>query len=105
MTLIWVLLGATWAGHAAMCFLPATAAYNLMIGHASGWTLLVMAAALVPQLILIRWAWRDSNITVTSASSRVLWRASFFVTGFMAITVYALRYRLGPDRSEGFYAS
>ena len=95
MTLIWILLGATWAGHAALCLLPATAAYNLMIGHASGWTLLVMAAALMPQLILIRWAWRDSNTTVTSSSSRVLWRASFFVTGFMAITAYALRYRLG----------
>jgi hypothetical protein len=93
MTLIWLATAAVWAGHVGLFMATDSMLYQLITGHAPLWLNAVALAALAPQLILIPWAWRDSGRRGMSSARRVLWRASFFLAGFLATTVYAAKYR------------
>ena len=98
---VWLLLATTWAGHVAALCLPAAACYNFILGNATPWTQAVIWASLVPQLIVIPWAWRDCTHRVANTQHRRLWRLTFFLTGFVAVTVYALRYKCGAMLHRG----
>jgi len=90
---VWLMLATTWAGHVAALCLPASACYNFLMGTASPWTQAVVWSSLLPNVVVVPWAWRDCPRHVASARHRKFWRISFFFTGFFAVTFYALRYR------------
>ena len=90
---MWVLASATWMGHLGVLFLPATFAMDLAMGHASLTHIFVFLAAILPQMVLIPWAWRDSARRLNAGRSRTWWRISFFFTGFVAVTCYLIKRR------------
>lgn len=90
---MWVLLSATWAAHLGTLFLPATFVMDLLMGQAQLTHRLILLFALVPQLILIPWAWRDSALRIAAGRTRTMWRVSFFFTGFVAVTWYLVKRR------------
>jgi hypothetical protein len=93
LTLVWLFTLAVWAGHVGLLFADSSMLFQLLTGQAPLWLSAAVWAALVPQLFLIPWAWRDSGKRAMSRSTRVVWRVSFFFAGFLATTVYAVRYR------------
>jgi hypothetical protein len=95
MILIGFLLVATWLAHAGALFLPATAVMDLLLGRFDVYCAAVLGLALLPQLVLIPWAWRDSACRIAGRSELTLWRLAFFFTGFVAVTAYLLRRRSG----------
>lgn len=90
---IWILLSASWAGHVGTLFLPATFVMDLLTGQAELSHSLILMSALIPQIVLVPWAWRDCGVRITDIRSRRLWRLLFFFTGFVAITFYLLKRR------------
>ncbi len=90
---MWILLSATWVGHLGMFFLPATFVMELLMGQATLSHRLILMSALIPQMILIPWAWRDSALRVAEGRSRMWWRVSFFIAGFVAVTWYLFKRR------------
>ena len=89
--LLWVMTATVWGGHIGLLFADNSLLYKLLTGHAPGWLVLVLLAAMVPQLYLIPWAWYDVAKRDIPVRSRRLWRISFFLTGFLATTVYLLK--------------
>jgi hypothetical protein len=97
MIVIGVLLATTWLAHVGALFLPASVVFDLLLGRIDAYPASVLALALLPQLVLIPWAWRDSARTISGRFELVLWRVAFFVTGFVAITAYLVRRRAVSD--------
>ena len=93
MVLIWLLAAVTWAGHVGLAFVPGSLLGLVIAGRVPVWVQVSLWAALLPQLILIPWAWRDTGKRPLSRSTRLAWRLLFFITGFVAVTAYAVRYR------------
>jgi len=96
----WFLTVVAWLGHLGLLFEDGSAAYGLLTGHASGMLLLLLVAALLPQLWLIPWAWRNVDLAPCSLQAKRLWRLAFFCTGFLGTTLYLLVYwrpRLSQD--------
>jgi hypothetical protein len=93
MILIGVLLAATWLAHVGALFLPATVVGDLLLGRLDTYSVSVLALALLPQLALVPWAWRDSRRRISRRSELTLWHLAFFFTGFVAVTGYLLRRR------------
>lgn len=91
--LLWLMTAAVWGGHVGLLFADDSALYQLLTGQGPAWLLAVCLLALVPQLILIPWAWHHVGKSAVSVRSRRLWRIAFFFTGFLATTVYLLRSR------------
>lgn len=89
--LLWIMTAAVWGGHIGLFFADDSALYRLVTGQAPMWLIVVLLAAMVPQLYLIPWAWRDVGKRDVTVRSRRLWRVSFFLTGFLATTVYLLK--------------
>jgi hypothetical protein len=90
---IWILLSASWAGHVGALFLPATIVMDLLMGQAEFSHRLILISAIIPQIVLVPWAWRDCGLRITENRSRRLWRIGFFFTGFVAVTAYLLKRR------------
>lgn len=93
MIVIWVLTAASWAGHLGLLLVPSSTIGTLLLEPLPSWILLSLLAALVPQLVIVPWAWIDCGRRPLSRMGRVGWRLGFFFTGFAAVTLYALRYR------------
>jgi hypothetical protein len=89
---VWVLTAIACAGHIGLLWVPQTTLHGLILGHAPGWVTALLLAALLPQLVLIPWAWRHCGRVGLSRGQRALWRMAFFLTGFVAVALYALRY-------------
>jgi hypothetical protein len=94
MVFIWLLTAVTWAAHVGLALVPGSLPLLFIAGQLPLWVQVTFWAALLPQLILVPWAWRDSGRRSLSRTSRVVWRILFFFTGFVAVTAYAARYRL-----------
>ena len=90
---IWILLSASWAGHVGTLFLPATIVMDLLLGQVEFSHGLILMSAIIPQVVLVPWAWRDCRIRITDDRSRKRWRIGFFFTGFVAVTFYLLKRR------------
>jgi len=93
MALIWGLTAATWAGHLGLLLVPSSALGLLLTGPVPAWILVSLLGALVPQLVIVPWAWIDCGRQSLSRTRRIAWRLAFFFTGFVAVTCYALKYR------------
>jgi hypothetical protein len=85
---LWVLLSATWAGHVGALFLPATFVMDLLMGQVTLAHGIIFMAALIPQMYLVPWAWRDCAAQGFEDDVRKRWRVGFFLTGFLAVTWY-----------------
>lgn len=90
---IMVLLAATWVAHVVLAFVPSSAVFALLTGQLPWPVGAALMGALVPQLLLVPWAWKDAGKRVSSPRQRALWRAAFFFTGFIAVTLYSCLYR------------
>ena len=95
MALIWLLTAVTWAGHIGLLLVPGSLLSMLLAGRMPVWTQAVLWAALLPQLILVPWAWRDAGKRHLGRGQLWFWRLFFFFTGFIAVTVYAVRFCTG----------
>jgi hypothetical protein len=94
-------LALTWAAHAVLLFLPDSVVLALLARRSSGWVWGVLMAALIPQLFVIPWAWRDSSSARLGHLGRILWRTGFLCLGFLAVTPYVLlRRRREADRDH-----
>lgn len=91
MALIWLLTAVTWAGHVGLLLVPGSLVSLLLAGRMPMWTEAALWAALLPQLILVPWAWRDAGRRQLGRGQLWLWRTLFFFTGFVAVTAYAVR--------------
>ena len=81
--------------HAALFLLPSATALDLLLGRCAPVAWLVLSGALLPQLVLVPWAWRDAR-RVQSRALRRAWRCAFFLAGFVAVTAYLVRVRRTP---------
>ena len=93
MIMIWVLTAASWAGHLGLLLVPSSKVGVLLLEPLPPWILISLLAALVPQLVIVPWAWIDCGRRSLSRMGRVGWRLGFFFTGLAAVTLYALSYR------------
>jgi len=93
MVLVWVMTAITWAGHLGLLLVPGSTLGGLLTGPIPVRVLVSLSAALFPQLVIVPWAWIDSGKRDLSTSRRFAWRLAIFFTGFLAVTVYALKYR------------
>lgn len=93
MVLIWAMTAAAWAGHLGLLFIPDSALGLLLTGPIPMWVLISLSAALLPQLVIVPWSWIDSGRRDLATGQRVAWRLAIFFTGFLAVTLYALKFR------------
>jgi len=98
MVVIWVLTATTWAGHVALLLVPQPTLGLLLAGPVPPGLLLSLLAALVPQLVIVPWAWRDSGRRPLPSGQRIAWRIAIFCLGFLAVTAYAVRFRSPATR-------
>ena len=91
--LLWVMTAAVWGGHVGLLFADDSVLYQLLTGQGPAWLIAVLLLALVPQLVLIPWAWHHIGRSGVPVWTRRFWRLSFFFTGFLATTVYLLKCR------------
>lgn len=81
-------LALTWAAHAVLLFLPESVVLALLTGRSPGWIWGLLMAALIPQLFIIPWAWRDSASAGMGPVAKWIWRTGFLCLGFLAVTPY-----------------
>ena len=93
MTFVWLLTALTWVGHVGLLFVPVSAVSLIVTGQAERWINLSIFAALIPQLIVVPWAWVDCGRHELRAGYRFAWRTLFFFTGFIGVSAYALLHR------------
>ena len=93
--LLWIMTAAVWGGHVGLLFADDSVLYQLLTGQGPVWVTIVLIAALIPQLVLIPWAWHHVGKADIPVRTRRIWRISFFFTGFLATTVYLLKCRSG----------